>query len=212
MAFSLLRTLIALALGILMFVAILFAANALGALVSEEAPRTSLSVVTDRPVERGVSVAPQAAAGTVRLSHGTMTIPPDGLVYALELFHVALVLAASFVCLWLLRKAILSIAAGNPFGNESIQSMRILGLIQIALFVWLIVHEIMLQAIIVPRLLMPDGAAILSSIAWRKDGVENVQIDFTIDFALLATGLIALAVAEAFRIGAEYRDDSEAVV
>ena len=212
MAFSLLRTLIALSLGILMFVAILFAANALGTLVSEEAPRTSLPVVTDRPLERAVSVAPQAAAGVIRLSHGTMTIPPDGLVYALQLVHVTLVLAASFVCLWLLRKAILSIAAGNPFGNESMRSIRILGLIQIALFVWLIVHEIMLQSMIVPRLSMPDGAAILSSIAWRKDGVENVQIDFTIDFALLATGLIALAVAEAFRIGSEYRDDSEAVV
>ena len=212
MTFSFLRVLLTLAMWVLIIAALLLAAGSLGSLISGEPLQTSLAVVTDRPVERPVTVASSSNSGVLALSHGAITLRPDGLVFALQLLHVTVILAASLAILWLLRKAILSVAAGNPFDAGSIRRVRNLGLIQIGTFLWINIHQVVLQTTILPRLSMADGAAILSSIAWRKAGVENIQIDISLGFAWLIGGLIALAAAEALRIGTEYRRDSEAIV
>ena len=171
------------------------------------------SVVTDRPVERPLVWTESAgSAGMLYLSRGAMIVRIGGALQLLQILNLALVMAAVIAALWLLRKIVASIAAGLPFDRANVHRLRWLGLLFIAAFAWVAIEAALAQWLLLDRVALADGARLLPSISSAAPGVENVRIDFEPDFGWLIGGLIALVLAEAFRVGTLYREDSEEVV
>ena len=212
MTFPTLRILLNLTLAILLFAAVLLAGRIVVSAIGAEPLHSNIEVVTDRPVERTVSAADGTPAGTLKLSHGTLSARVGGFAYMFQLIYAALILAAALTVIWQMRKVLIAIAAGKAFDSGTIRRLRLLGFLQLGTFVLIILAESLQQALILRSVAVGDGAVLLSSLSWSRPGVENIQIDYTLDFGWLFGGLVAFVIAEAFRHGAHYRDDSEAVV
>jgi len=111
-----------------------------------------------------------------------------------------------------LRKIVACIAAGLPFDRANVRRLRWLGFLFIAAFAWMAIEAALAQWLLLDRVALADGARLLPSISSAAPGVENVRIDVDLDFGWLIGGLAALVLAEAFRVGTLYREDSEEVV
>lgn len=212
MTFPALRTLLNLMLALLLIVAGLLVLRTVGSWIEGEPLGTRIAVVTDQPVERTVLDETGAPAGSLKLSHGTIDARIGTLPYALDLVQGVIVLAAGLTVIWQMRKILLGIAAGKAFAVVTIGRLRLLAFVQLGAFAWVIASEIFEQAMILGKLRLGEGATLLPSISSSRTGVENVQIDFPLGVGWLLGGIAALVLAEAFRQGARYRDDSEAVV
>lgn len=212
MAFPTLRTLLNLMLALLLIVAGVIGLRTVESWIEGEPLRTQITVVTDQPVERTVLDEAGAPVGSLKLSHGTIYALIGTFAYAFDVLQGVIVLAAGLTVIWQMRKILLGIAAGEAFALRIISRLRLLSFVQFGAFTWIIASEIFEQAMILRNVSLGKGAALLPSISGRQRGVENIQIDFSLGFGWLLGGLAALALAEAFRQGANYRDDSEAVV
>ena len=171
------------------------------------------SVVTDRPVTRGlVASASGADAGALYMSHGTMIVRTSGALQVLGIAHIAVMLAGVMGGLWLLRRLVGSIADGAPFDPRNARRLRRLAWLFVGLFLWTAAEAALAQALLLDRVVLADGARLLTSLSASVSGVENLRIDFNLEFGWLVAGLFAFVLAEAFRAGTLYREDSEAVV
>jgi hypothetical protein len=205
-----LRILLNLAMAVHAAAALIAAAGAVASIVTGDPLGSTLPVVTDRPAERAVLLDGEAGA-SVALSRGSLVVRAGGLPMALSLLTVGVGLVASLFTLWLIRALLLEIGAGRPFAPQNVARLRRIGVVQLALFIWLPLSAGLQQLLLLPRLALAD-AALLPSIAAGHAGVENIRADLHIPFGLLAAGLIALVLAQAFRLGAGYVEDSEAMV
>lgn len=212
MAFPTLRTLLNLMLALLLVVAGLLTVRTVESWIEGEPLRTQITVVTNQPVERAVLDEAGAPTGSLKLSHGKIDARIGTFAYVFDLIQGILVLTAGLAVIWQMRKLLLRIAAGNAFDLETIRHLRLLGLVQLGAFAWIIVSEVFEQVIVLRNIRLNEGAILLPSISSTQKGVENVQIDFSLGFGWLLGGIAALVVAKAFQEGAKYRDDSEAVI
>jgi len=171
------------------------------------------AIATDRPVERPLVWAESGGpAGMLYLSRGAMIVRTGGALQLLQILNIALIMAAVIAALWLLRRIVASIAAGLPFDRANVRRLRWLGILFIAAFAWMAIEAGVAQWLLLDRVALADGARLLPSISSAAPGVENVRIDVDLDFGWLIGGLAALVLAEAFRVGTLYREDSEEVV
>ena len=170
-------------------------------------------VVTDHPAERPlVTVETGDPAGMLYMSRGAMIVRTGGALQLLQILHIALIMAAVIATLWLLRKIVACIADGAPFDRANVRRLRLLGFLFIAAFAWMAIEAALAQWLLLDRVALADGARLLPSISSAAPGTENVRLDFDLEFGWLIGGLVALVLAEAFRLGTLYREDSEEVV
>jgi hypothetical protein len=132
--------------------------------------------------------------------------------HLLQLLNLFILLAATIASLVMLRALAGGIARGTPFDAANVTRLRRFGWLLIGVFVWIAVHAALSQWLLVGHVALADGARLLPSMSGGSPGAENIRILFDLEPGWLAGGLIALALAEAFRIGADYRQDSEEVV
>lgn len=154
------------------------------------------------------------SAGQLVLDHGTLNLRTGGAAYAsLQAIDIlvtgGLWLVILINILWLANQ----FAIGRPFEPQSVRRFRFVGWSLIALNLWAWVRLIVLPPVALAGIDPVVGKYhILPSVAASVEGVRNARVDSTYGISLLAVGLLVLVLAQAFRIGAELREDNEAIV
>lgn len=121
-------------------------------------------------------------------------------------------------CMVLFRRIIRDIAMSNPFDSASVTRLRCIGWTLIGFNFVNISSSWLLAETVGKGLVLADGRTLQSVILllswpWQpfsrilKDG--SVQIVVEADFSMAFCGVILLALAEAFRVGRNLREESE---
>ena len=94
-----------------------------------------------------------------------------------------------------------------------VRRLRTVGWSLIGLNVWAWVRMLVLPPILLAAI-DPDVGKyrILSSVSEGIANVRNARVDSNYGVGLLAVGLLVLVLAQAFRSGVAFREDSEAIV
>ncbi len=209
MSASTLRLLLNAALAVVLLGSVLVFAGA----VTGQFDASHWSVVTDRPAERSLVLsASGAGAGALYLSRGAMIVHAGIGIHILQLANLAVLLVVAILVLLMLRRIAGSIAEGRPFGEANVARLRRVGWLLIGASLWSVAHAAVSQSLLVGSVALADGARLLPAISGGTVTGETIRLAFEFQPGWLIGGLIALALAEAFRIGAEYRQDSEEVI
>ena len=75
-----------------------------------------------------------------------------------------------------------------------------------------VIHAAILQASILSVVAAPEGTVLHPAISWDVKGMTNVWLHYDVPVFTFVLGGLALLFAEAFRVGAAYRTDSESMV
>jgi len=174
---------------------------------------------TNWPVSASATVASFPLAhdgGTIRIDHGTLAL--NGQDWRPEF--------AQLVCVWIfatganvaiqrLKAVLAGVSAGKPFDEQIVRGLRLIGYLLLGWVVLDIVDALIVQPLILSTAQPASGAVALGASISRLEGVEPAQafrMDFHLDFLKIASGLFALALAQAFAIGKRLSDDNEAIV
>lgn len=152
--------------------------------------------------------------GRLVLDRATLEVRAGGRSYAaLQALDIVATGGLWLLMLTLTLKLVRQVARGNPFDGIAVRRLRTIGLAMIALNCWMWLRMLAFPPVLLAAI-NPTSAdyRILPSIAQSVDGVRNARIDSHFGIGLLAAGLIILVLSEAFRIGANLREDNESIV
>jgi hypothetical protein len=155
-------------------------------------------------------------AGAIHIDHGTLAL--KGQDWRPEF--------AQIVCVWIfatganiaiqrLKAVLASVSAGKPFEEQIVQGLRLIGYLMLGWVVLDIVDALIVQPLILSTAQPANDAVALGASISRLEGVDPAhafRMDFHFDFLKIASGLFALALAQAFAIGKRLSDDNEAIV
>jgi len=153
-------------------------------------------------------------AGQLVLDHGTLKLRTGGAAYA-SLQAVDILVTGALWLLILIKILQLAnqFASGQPFEPQSVRRLRFVGWSLIALNLWAWIRLIALPPVALAGIDPVVGKYhVLPSIAASVEGARNARVDSTYGISLRAVGLLVLVLAQAFRIGADLREDNEAIV
>lgn len=192
------------AIGLIFFIA---------SLISGEPLQTTLAMRWSAPQVHEVAVRQGAAAvGSLAIDHATLNVRAGGIFYRLaQLTDIVLVGCLSLVATLSVRRLVAGIATGTPFSNRSVKQLRIIGWSLIALNIWGWIRLVLVPLALLPDLRVENGVVLRPAISPTLIG-PSAQVDASLSATLLICGLIALALAEAFRIGRDLRTENEAFV
>lgn len=152
------------------------------------------------------------AQATITLNQGEFAAVIDGWVPLLIQFVNLLVIAGIVVgVLVLLRRFAKDVAAAMPFTIGSAVRLRWIGLLLIAFPLWQFLVDMAWQFMLrdIP---LVEGGRLLPAFSPETVQANDIRLLASFDFEFVFTGLLMLAVTEAFRIGIRLRQDNEAIV
>ena len=152
--------------------------------------------------------------GQLILDRGTLQVRAGGTGYAaLQAVDILLTGALWLLILLLMLRLVRQFSAGTPFDGRAVRRLRMIGFSMIALNCWMWLRMIALPPVLLASLNPISGDyRILPTVAQGIGGLRNARVDTSFGIGLLAAGLLILVLSEAFRIGANLREDSESIV
>ena len=178
------------------------------------AAQTTLPLALDGAARHAVTLRETGAiVGAVTADHGTLAVKAGGVVYRFgQLLDVLLGGGLLLLILYRLRGLIAAIAGGKPFDGGNVRSLRIIGWALISLNIWAWLRVLLLPLLLLPELTLGTGWRLASAVSRGGAGEHVVRIDADLSILLALVGVVALALAEAFRAGQTLRKDNEAIV
>lgn len=185
----------------------------LGSLVSGEPLQTALAMRwTDPQVHDVLARQGNAIVGTLAIDHATLNVRAGGMFYRLtQLADIILVGGLWLFVTLSVRRLIARIPTGDPFSDQSVKQLRMVGWSLIGLNIWAWIRSTLIPLALLPELRIENGAALRPALAHSIIG-PSAQVDASLSATLLICGLIVLALGEAFRIGRDLRAENEAFV
>lgn len=197
-------------------IAVLLAAGTIGAisvlLAGSGLGGTTLSLRSDRAkVVPLVSAPARKTIGEIRYDRATMNVSIASQGYrAFQVLDIAVTVGGWLLVLWLLRRLVSDIGAGQPFTARNADALRAIGFALIGLNLWSIARFLIAEPVLLGSVAIADpGRHLLGSISQSVEGVENLRIEASYSPALLVVGLVMLILAGAFRSGQALREDNE---
>jgi hypothetical protein len=215
MTIRMVRILLIAAMVLVAFGAVIGAGWTVAAAIGGQAEATTLPLkiegAASQPVLDRAGVHP---VGALILDHGTLKVRAGGAGYAvLQLVDILLVCGLWLLILATTLRLVGQISKGRPFEALSVTRLRRIGWSLIALNLWAWLRMIALPPVLLSNISPVAGDyRILPSIAEGIGGAQNARVDSTFGLGLLAAGLLILVLAQAFKVGADLREDSEAIV
>ena len=150
--------------------------------------------------------------GDIAWSDGTLTVTGQPLAHIIDLVGHFASVALLVLALLALRRVLLAFASGEVFTTANIEALRRIGYGLLAICAISVASVLILQPIILGAAEMPAGYVLHPSLSWNLDEVRNIWLEYDVPIFTFLLGGLALLVAEAFRNGMAYREDSESVV
>lgn len=166
----------------------------------------STSTVLDRAAE--------ARVGELVFDRATLKVRAGGIGYAaLQSLDIGLTGGLWLLILLVTRRLVGQLTSGRPFDLLAVRRLRSVGWSMIALNLWMWVRMLALPPVLLSEINPAAGDyRILPTIAQGIAGVRNARVDSNLSVGLLCAGLLILVLSEAFRVGADLREDNEAIV
>ena len=111
-----------------------------------------------------------------------------------------------------MRRLLIRFAQGDLFNQANANELRKVGLLFIAICAVSVVSVLVLQPMMLTAIAAPSDMVLHPSISWDVADMKNVWLDYSPPVVMFALGGFALLLAEAFKTGLAYREDSESVV
>lgn len=190
------------------------ASVAQGAFDGTAAPTTLPLRIDPAQSSEVIARSSDAAAGRLVLDHATLQVCAGGPGYAaLQALDIVVTSGLWLLMMILTLKLVNQVASGAPFSRAAVSRLRTVGAAMIALSCWMWLRMILLPPILLASINPVSGDyQILPTVAQSVEGMRNARVDTHFGIGLLAAGLIILLLSEAFRIGADLREDSESIV
>ena len=155
--------------------------------------------------------------GKLMANEGRLEINLDGSYATILLIVHTIILAGVWLCILIvLRRLVIDITSGNPFAPKASSRLRLMGWLLIGCNIYAFVMNY-IPLLPVSDWMLADGRILLDSPAMF--GVPNQPYAKVIlggdggsNAWMALTGLILLALAEAFRIGRKLQVDGEGII
>ncbi|MFM7349805.1 MAG: hypothetical protein ACKO01_10000 [Erythrobacter sp.] len=166
------------------------------------------------PVQWDTPVASSALAdgGMLTASRGEIVLAGAPFAHAIDVIAQLAVIGLAAAALLALRKVLILLAAGTPFTVQTLAAIRRIGFAILGICAVSLVHVVIVTQIILRSAPMPRGVALHTPLSWNVEGMRNVWMEYDVPLIALVVALLAFLVAEAFRVGLAYREDSESMV
>lgn len=153
-------------------------------------------------------------AGKLVFDKATLNAQAGGAGYAmLQAADIVIVGGLWLTALFLTLKLVGQIASGSPFDELAVRRLRMIGWSLIAVTAWSWVRALALPPVLLSFLNPISGQyRLLPAIAGGIAGLREARIEATLGVGYLAAGLLALVLAEAFRIGIGLREENESIL
>lgn len=152
------------------------------------------------------------SSGAISWTDGTLTLTGQPVAHALDLVAHIVSVALLLLALFALRRVLISFTEGAVFTQPNVVSLRRIGQALLAVCAISVASVLVLQPIILGAVEMPAGYVLHPSISSNIGDVRNLWLDYDVPIFTFLLGGLALLIAEAFRNGTAYREDSESVV
>jgi hypothetical protein len=152
--------------------------------------------------------------GKLIFDKATLSAEAGGAGYAMLQAVDILIVGGLWVAVLLLTlKLVGQIASGSPFDGLAVRRLRTIGWSLIALTAWSWTRALALPPVLLSFLNPVSGEyRLLPAIASGMAGLQNARVEATLGVGFLAAGLLALILAQAFRIGLDLREDNESIL
>lgn len=153
-------------------------------------------------------------AGKLIFDKATLNAEAGGAGYALlQAADIVIVCGLWLAVLFLMLKLVSQIASGNPFDALAVRRLRTIGWSLIALTAWNWLRALALPPVLLSFLNPVSGEyRLLPAIARGVAGLRAARIEATLGVGYLAAGVLALVLAEAFRIGISLREENDSIL
>lgn len=153
-------------------------------------------------------------AGKLIFDKATLNAQAGGAGYALlQAVDIIIVGGLWVAALFLTLKLVGQISSGRPFDGLALRRLRTIGWSLIALTAWSWTRALALPPVLLSFLNPVSGEyRLLPAIAGGMAGLRAARIEATLGVGYLAAGLLALVLAQAFRIGIGLREDNDSIL
>lgn len=184
-------------------------------LFAGQAVQTSLPMLVDHPaVTNLLARGGTASVGTLSFDKATLAVRGGGSAYKLLQGLDIVITGALWVMILVgVRKVVRAIGARRHFETPVVARLRLVGWAMILLDGWQWLRMLAFPPLLLSTIEAADpGLRLLPAISRPIEGMRNARVEASLDLMLLVTGLIVLALAEAFRTGLVLREENEAIV
>ncbi|WP_343520613.1 hypothetical protein [Sphingomonas sp.] len=156
-----------------------------------------------------------AGQGAIRIDRGVLELmTPDWKPAFVQLVAFGILATGSYAAIDRLKAVLAGIAAGKPFAEDIVRSLRVIGWLLIGWVALDIVHALIAQPVFLAAAQPAGGVALGASIS-SLDGAEPARafrLAYELDWTRIVAGLFVLALARAFATGRALADDNAAIV
>ncbi|WP_423605988.1 hypothetical protein [Sphingomonas sp. MS122] len=153
--------------------------------------------------------------GAIRIDRGTLELATSDWKPAfVQLVTFGVLATGSYAAIDRLKTVLAGIAAGKPFADDIIRSLRVIGWLLIGWVALDIVHALIAQPLFLAAAQPAEGVALGASIS-SLDGAEPARafrLVYELDWIRIAAGLFVLALAQAFATGKALAADNAAII
>lgn len=169
---------------------------------------TSWTVAT-APVAELMLPGYDPAGATIAMNRGELTVESGNRMFILVRLVDVLVRGALWLpALWLLRRVVGDLRAGQPFGHSSFRQLRITGYLLLAIPLWQMIQSLVTQSLLLSGTIeWPLPLLQIMAVSG-----ERLQVFPEFNPWFLVAGLITLVLAEVFRAGFDLQQDSDAII
>ena len=184
------------------------------AAISGHAATTTVQMRIDPAANSAVLDRSGHPVGRLIFDKATLNAEAGGAGYAvLQAADIVIVGGLWVAVLLLTLKLVGQIASGSPFDGLALRRLRTIGWSLIALTVWSWARALALPPLLLSFLNPVSGEyRLLPAIASGMAGLRDARVEATLGVSYLAAGLLALVLAEAFRIGIGLREDNDSIL
>lgn len=153
--------------------------------------------------------------GAIRIDRGMLELTtPDWKPAFVQLVAFGILATGSYAAIERLKMVLAGIAAGRPFADDIIRSLRLIGWLLIGWVGLDIVHALIAQPLFLAAAQPAGGVALGASIS-SLDGADPARafrLAYELDWFRIGAGLFVLALAQAFATGKALAEDNAAIV
>lgn len=162
-----------------------------------------------------LSLALAHDGGSIRIDRGMLELATSDWTPAFaQLVAFGILATGTHIAIERLKTVLAGIAAGKPFADGIVRSLRLIGWLLIGWVALDIVHALIAQPLFLAAAQPADGVVLGASISSLEGGnpARAFRLVFDLDWVKIAAGLFVLALAQAFAIGKALADDNAAIV
>ena len=148
----------------------------------------------------------------VHLTYGYISVGEHPFAGILDLAIDLSFIVLFIVALLALRRLLMRFSEGNLFDEQNIAGLRRIGFALLTICGLSLAQVFFVQPMILSAVEMPADMVLHPSISWDVAGMQNVWLDYEVPIFTFVLGGIAILFSQAFKIGLDFRKDSESVV